>query len=128
MVSHVILVVDDDRSVRASTVRLLNARGYRAFEAKNALEALAKASELCPDAILMDLHMHPSSGIEAARQIKARAALGHIPIIAISATPPLPTEELLLFRAVLIKPCPADQMVATIEAALLGGMPAQGDG
>lgn len=35
----------------------------------------------------MDLHMRPSGGIEAARQIKAQAALRHIPIIATSATP-----------------------------------------
>lgn len=119
MVSHVILVVDDDHSVRTSTVRLLTACGYSAFEATNALDALAKASKLCPDAILMDLHMHPGSGIEAARQIRAQAALRHIPIIAVSATPSAVAAEPLLFQAVLMKPCPADQLVATIEAALL---------
>ena len=116
--SHVILVVDDDRSVRASTVRLLIARGYTAFEAATAPEAVARASEVSPDAILMDLHMHPSSGFEAARQIKARQVLEHIPIIALSATPPAPDEALQLFHTVLVKPCPSDQIVAAIETAL----------
>lgn len=116
--SHVILVVDDDRSVRASTVRLLIARGYTAFEAATALEAVAKASEISPDAILMDLHMHPSSGLDAARRIKAHDALKHIPIIAVSATPPVADEALQLFEAVLLKPCPSDQIVTAIEAAL----------
>jgi CheY-like chemotaxis protein len=117
MVSRVILVVDDDRSVRSSTARLLSASGYTAVEAANAVEALARASELSPALILMDLHMLPSSGLDAARQIKSRAALQHIPIIALSATPPAPDEALHLFHAVLMKPCPADQMVAAIEAA-----------
>lgn len=116
--SHVILVVDDDRSVRASTVRLLVARGYAAFAATTALEAVAKAAEIFPDVILMDLHMHPSSGLEAARRIKAVDALEHIPIIALSATPPPADETLQLFHAVLLKPCPSDQIVAAIEAAL----------
>ena len=117
--SHVILVVDDDRSVRASTMRLLIARGYTAFEATSAIEAVAKAGELLPAAILMDLHMHPSSGLEAARQIKSQATLANIPIIALSATPPPPDDEALqLFHAVLAKPCPSDQIVAAIEAAL----------
>lgn len=116
--SHVILVVDDDRSVRASTARLLIARGYTAFEATTAFEAVAKAGEIMPDAILMDLRMQPGSGVEAARQIKARGELEHIPIIALSATPPAPDEALLLFHTVLMKPCPSDQIVAAIEAAV----------
>jgi CheY-like chemotaxis protein len=117
-VSHVILVVDDDRSVRASTTRLLSARGYIPVEATSASEAVARASEISPDAILMDLHMHPSSGLEAARQIRAKDALKHIPIIALSATPPAADEALQLFHAVLVKPCPSEQIVAAIEAAL----------
>lgn len=116
--SHAILVVDDDRSVRASTVRLLMARGYRAFAATTALDAVAKAGKISPDAILMDMHMHPSSGLDAARWIKAQDGLEHIPIIALSATPPPPDEALQLFHAVLLKPCPSDQIVAAIEAAL----------
>lgn len=118
MVSHAILVVDDDRSVRASTARLLIARGYTAWEAETALEAVTKAGELLPDAILMDLHMRPISGLEAARQIKAQASLNHIPIIALSATPPPADEALQLFHAVLVKPCPSDQIIAAIESAV----------
>lgn len=116
--SRVILVVDDDRSVRASTARLLKARGYAAAEAANAIEAIATALDISPDAILMDLHMHPNSGLEAARQIKAQATLAQIPIIALSATPPALDDALSLFHAVLVKPCPSDRIVAAIETAL----------
>jgi two-component system cell cycle response regulator DivK len=99
-------------------VRLLIARGYTAFEATNTLEAIAITGEVSPDAILMDLHMHPSSGLEAARRINATDVLKHIPIIALSATLPPPDEALRLFHAVLLKPCPSDQIVAAIETAL----------
>jgi len=115
---RVILVVDDDPSVRKSTLRLLAARGYKAFEAQNAAEALAKAIEVAPDAILMDLHMQQTSGLEAARQLKAVAALANVPIIAVSATPPVPEEALQLFAQVLPKPCPSNDLVDAIEAAL----------
>lgn len=115
---HVILVVDDDRSVRTSTLRLLIARGYVALEATTAAEAVARSSELLPDAILMDLHLFGDSGLAAARQIKAQHSLEHIPIIALSATPPVWDETLQLFDAVLLKPCPSAAIVGAIEAAL----------
>lgn len=113
-----ILVVDDDRSVRASTLRLLSAHGHTGIEATNALEAVQKAATLQPDAILMDLHLRQGSGLEAARQIKAQRALAHIPIIALTATPPTWDEQLQLFAAVLTKPCPTAQILEAIEAVL----------
>lgn len=117
-VSRVILVVDDDPSVLASTLRLLVARGYTAFAATNAADAFTKAAEIVPDAILMDLHMRPTGGLEAARQLKAVAALRHIPIIAVSATPCVPEESLHLFAKILLKPCASSGIVQAIEAAL----------
>jgi CheY-like chemotaxis protein len=115
---RVILVVDDDPSVRKSTLRLLVAHGYTAIEAANAAEALAKAIEITPDAILMDLHMQPTNGLDAARQLQATDGLKNIPIIAVSATPPVQAESLQLFARVLLKPCPAMDIVDAIEAAL----------
>jgi CheY-like chemotaxis protein len=61
--------------------------------------------------------MQHTGGMEAARQFKATDALKHIPIIALSATPP-PTDEAQLFVAVLRKPCPSDEIVQAIESAL----------
>lgn len=115
---QVILVVDDDRSMRASTLRLLIARGYTAIEAASAAEAVRKAAEHAPDVILMDLHMRNGSGLEAARQIKAQPSLASIPIIALTATPPEWDEKLHLFAAVLVKPCPTAQILDAVAAAL----------
>jgi two-component system cell cycle response regulator DivK len=114
----VILVVDDDRSMRASTLRLLGARGYIAIEAASAAEAIQKATTLTPAVILMDLHLRQGSGLEAARQIKLQPSLAHIPIIALTATPPDWDEKLQLFTAVLVKPCPTAQILEAVAAAL----------
>jgi len=115
--NQVILVVDDDRSMRASTLRLLIARGYTAIEAASATEAVQKAATLAPDVILMDLHLRNGSGLEAARQIKAQPSLANIPIIALTATPPEWDEKLQLFAAVLVKPCPTEQILSAVEGA-----------
>jgi CheY-like chemotaxis protein len=116
--NQVILVVDDDRSMRASTLRLLIARGYTAIEAATATEAIEKTASLSPDVILMDLHLRNGSGLEAARRIKAQPMLANIPIIALTATPPDWDEKLQLFTAVLVKPCPTDQILDALEVAL----------
>ena len=117
--SQVILVVDDDRSMRASTLRLLGARGYMTIEAASATEAVQKTTALQPDVILMDLHLRHGSGLEAARQIKAEQSLAHIPIIALTATPPDWDEKLQLFAAVLVKPCPTAQILEAVAAAMV---------
>jgi CheY-like chemotaxis protein len=110
--------VDDDDSLRASTVRLLIAHGYTAFAATSASGAVQHAAALAPDAILMDLHLRSGSGLEAARDIKQLPSLAHIPLIALTATPPEWDEKLQLFAAVLVKPCPTAQILEAIEAAL----------
>jgi CheY-like chemotaxis protein len=114
----VILVVDDNPSVRASTSRLLRAHGYTVSTASNATLAVQRANEVHPDVILMDLHMASHSGIDTAREIRQIAELSNIPIIAISATPPDSVYLSALFAAVLHKPCPSAELIAAIVATI----------
>jgi CheY-like chemotaxis protein len=116
--SAVILVVDDERSVRVSMLRLLTARGYQTVAAANAVEALKKAQEIRPDVILMDILMPGTDGIEATRNIRARPQLKNTPIIAISATPPDSAESRQLFDTILTKPCSSKQILTAIENVL----------
>jgi CheY-like chemotaxis protein len=112
----VILIVDDDASVRLSTSRLLSAHGYAVFEAASAALAIQRAAEAQPDVILMDLHMPNRNGIDAARELKQQADLQHIPIIAISATPPDWVHESDLFATVLHKPYVSSELLAALAA------------
>jgi CheY-like chemotaxis protein len=114
----VILMVDDDASVRLSTSRLLCAHGYAVFEVASAALALQRAVEVQPDVILMDLHMPQLSGINAAQEIKQLAELQRTPIIAISATPPDWVHESKLFATVLHKPYTSIELLAALAAAV----------
>jgi CheY-like chemotaxis protein len=80
-----VLVADDNNDNRALCVDYLKARGFRLAEACNGHEAVALASQLGPDAILMDVHMPELDGLEAIRRIRAQAALTTTPIVALTA-------------------------------------------
>lgn len=114
----IIMVVDDNPSVRKSTSRLLRAHGYTVHTVCDATRIMQDATATHPDVILMDLHIANYSGIEVAREIKQVSQLADIPIIAISATPPDWAYLSQLFASVLHKPCPAKELLSAIEAAI----------
>jgi len=114
----VILLVDDDPSVRTSTARLLIAHGHTVYEAASAALAVQRAAEVMPDIILMDLHMPDGGGIQAARDIKQRADLNGTPIIALSATAPDWVLRSALFATVLHKPFLSSQLLEALAIAV----------
>ena len=65
-----VVIADDDRFVRALTVRVLSMQpGIEVVgEAESADQAVALATELAPDVVLLDVQM-PGSGAAAARGI-----------------------------------------------------------
>jgi CheY-like chemotaxis protein len=65
-------VVEDDKTLREITVKLLQDGGYRVVEAKDAEEALTimAASQPEVDLLLTDVIMPDKSGAELARQAK----------------------------------------------------------
>jgi two-component system, cell cycle response regulator DivK len=79
-----VLVVDDYQDAREMYAEFLKASGYRTAEARTGIEAVAKARELLPDCILMDLSLPGIDGWEATRQLKADSTTTHIPVVAIT--------------------------------------------
>lgn len=80
-----ILIVDDEEVIREIFQGLLLAQGYNLAFASDGLEALAKATELSPDLILLDVMMPEMDGFEVCRRIRASATLAEVPIIMITA-------------------------------------------
>lgn len=80
-----VLVVDDVADGREICAEYLVFRKYRVATAADGLEALAKAFELVPDVILMDLSLPEIDGWEATRRLKGDERTRHIPIIALTA-------------------------------------------
>lgn len=66
-----VLVADDNDDGRELYEACLTDAGCRVITARNGTEAIALASNRCPDAIVMDLQMPDIDGWEAIRQIRA---------------------------------------------------------
>lgn len=76
-----ILIADDDLCIRRLLHRILEARpGWEVCgEATNGNDAIAKAEQLGPDVVIMDLAMPKKNGLEAAREIAANSPV--IPLL-----------------------------------------------
>src|SRR3546814_5346570 len=64
---------------------LLNAHGYSAHPVRDGRDALAKAREVSPDLIIMDIQLPHVSGLELIGQMKADLTLRAVPIMAVTA-------------------------------------------
>jgi len=72
MVALRILVVDDEQAIRSALQRLLDTHDdWRVVgTARDGIEAIAKAKDLKPDVIVMDISMPNMNGLSATPQIK----------------------------------------------------------
>lgn len=79
-----ILVIEDQEDNRRILGDLLGSAGYEMIETTLGEEGEVLAETQRPDLILMDIQLPGMDGYEAARRIKAKPALRHIPIIAVT--------------------------------------------
>jgi CheY-like chemotaxis protein len=71
---HTVLVVEDDPALRALMVRTLSAKGYRALEASDGIEALDQlAANPDIELVVTDIVMPRMNGVELAQQLAASA-------------------------------------------------------
>jgi two-component system cell cycle response regulator DivK len=80
-----ILVVDDFRDGREMYAEYLSHAGFDVAQAADGEEAVAKARELLPDVVLMDLSLPGMDGWEATRVLKADARTRDMRVIALTA-------------------------------------------
>jgi CheY-like chemotaxis protein len=102
-----IFIVDDDRSVRKSLMRLMRAAGYRAESFERAEEYFAALNEITTiDCVILDLQMPGMSGLDLQAVINRREP--SVPVIILSATEDTELRAKALAAgaaAVLRKPC-----------------------
>jgi CheY-like chemotaxis protein len=111
-----VLVVDDDRSLRESLSRLLDMEGYSVLEADNgqkALEVLEKAAHF-PCLILLDLAMPIMDGRGFLKLRAKDPMLREIPVVVVSGNPPS-GEPLDGIDAYLQKPVRFDRLIAIVD-------------
>ena len=78
-----ILVVDDDRAVRDALRRVLTLAGYEVECVEDGDAALAAASQLAPDAVVLDIGMPGVDGIEVCRRLRSNS--NRVPILMLTA-------------------------------------------
>ena len=67
-----ILVVDDEETIRLSLKEALSGDGHEVIEARNCEEAFKKIEEVLPDLILADLRMPGMNGLTLLEKVKAK--------------------------------------------------------
>ncbi|MBI5240198.1 MAG: response regulator [Elusimicrobia bacterium] len=118
-----ILVADDDKDNRAIAAAALSAAGWRVALAEDGAQAVAAARREPPDLILMDLSMPVLDGYAATRQLKADAALGRIPVLALTAFALAGDEDRARAAGCdgyIAKPCLPSLIVSRVRAVLEG--------
>ncbi|MGD8413341.1 MAG: response regulator, partial [Candidatus Latescibacterota bacterium] len=66
----VILLVDDQDTIRFFLEKTLTQEGYETVTAKEGAEAVEKARQVMPDLVLLDLKLPDMDGLEVLRRIK----------------------------------------------------------
>jgi two-component system KDP operon response regulator KdpE len=115
---QVVLVVDDEKTLRDFIRRNLEVRGYDVLTASNGLEALAFFSTKNIDLVILDLMMPRMDGLETTRRIRQRST---VPVVILTAL----DEENDKIRALdlgaddyLTKPFGVGELLARIKAVL----------
>ena len=82
-----ILIVDDDAAALKLAALVVHRAGYTTTPVSDCNEARAFLRETRPAAILLDMHLCETSGLDFAQEIRANGTAGHARIIAMSAYP-----------------------------------------
>ncbi|MDZ4871467.1 MAG: Sensor histidine kinase RcsC [Chroococcidiopsis cubana SAG 39.79] len=126
--SPLILVCDDDPSVRTVVQAMLEQGGYRAITVASGQEAVVEAAQQHPDAILLNLMMPGMNGWETLAALKAQAKTKDIPVTILSGLLPdasphpgvsdwivKPPDERSLFQALSRALCDRNIKVLIVE-------------
>ncbi len=85
MAGELILIVEDNERNLKLARDLLQVKGYRTLEARNAAEGIAVAQAHHPDLVLMDVQLPDTDGVTALGHLRAIPATATIPVVALTA-------------------------------------------
>jgi DNA-binding response OmpR family regulator len=79
-ISRTILIVDDDPSVTDTFCRMLKHEGFTVATALSADAGLEQAGRMRPDAIILDMRMPITNGLQFLRLIRSQPHLVDVPV------------------------------------------------
>lgn len=116
-----VLVAEDNALERSTVVDLLGALGHMVVaEVETGAEAIEKARQFTPDAVLLDVHMPGASGVQAAEEIANALPGTAVVLVTGDLSLTLSTADVLRSTAValLAKPTPPTTLDATLRLAV----------
>ena len=78
-----ILIAEDSALIRRGIVKIIHSQGFKAIEAENGAEALAKLRKNERDValVILDWHMPVMDGFKALCKMRAQSNYSHIPVL-----------------------------------------------
>ena len=83
--TRTVLIIEDEKLIVVSTQMVLEAAGFRVESANNGEDGLAKARNVTPDLILLDIMMPGIDGWETLTRLKRDPSTSRIPVIVFTA-------------------------------------------
>ncbi|MCA1562877.1 MAG: response regulator [Acidobacteria bacterium] len=122
--TRTILIVDDDRSVADTFARMLKLEGFQVETALNAESALELTENFRPDAIILDMRMPITNGLQFLRLVRARPHLVDVPVAIVTGdyflTDPIQHELKALGASIRFKPLWLEDLIALARALVAG--------
>jgi DNA-binding NtrC family response regulator len=118
---RLVLVVDDEESMRHFLQKTLRREGYEVAAARDGPEALALAQERTPDLALVDVRMPGMDGVAVMRSL--RASLPRLPVILMTGYGTVQHALTAMKQGAtdyVMKPLRVDAVRATVSKALAG--------
>jgi two-component system, cell cycle response regulator DivK len=119
-----VLIVEDDLSTRMMYRDYLQHEGFRTVDAHNGHQALEKAHDCSPHAVLTDLAVPGMDGFEFCRALQQSVKTRSIPILAVTGHSEYLEEPDRFIHTgithVLIKPCAPDVIARELRRLISG--------
>ncbi len=117
--TRLVLIVEDEDSIREVIRDVLEDRGFRVTSARNGAEALRLLDTVRPDVLVLDLLMPVMHGWDFMESYVDKTDGQAIPIVVVSVNPALPRSfNRFGVRQVVSKPFDVDVLIDAVEHAI----------
>jgi two-component system nitrogen regulation response regulator NtrX len=120
-----ILVIDDDDTLRQNCLDLLGSRGYRTLGAATVGEGLRVFGERRPAAVLLDLKLPDGTGLDVLRELQRRSPVTPVVVISGYGSVPDAVEAMRLGAAEYLEKPVARERLFDVVGKVLAPLPAR---
>lgn len=116
-----IMIVDDSPEVRMALTVTLEDAGHTVTEAPDGRDAVAQATAVQPDAIMLDINMPDLDGIGTLRALRSEALTRDVPVVMLTAVADLDHVQIALAAGAqdyILKPWDSDTVIQKLWNAI----------